>query len=373
VTPEGAIAPRSVLVTGGAGFIGANLVRMLAAPPLSLQTINLDKLTYAGHRASVAELEALPNYTLIQADVCDREALRAALEAHRPEAILHLAAESHVDRSIDAPGEFVQTNVVGVFSLLEETRRYWEALSGSAQDDFRLLAVSTDEVYGSLDREGAFTEATPYDPSSPYSASKAGGDHLVRAFGRTYGLRVLVTNCSNNFGPYQLPEKLVPLMIFNALSGRALPIYGRGENVRDWLHVEDHARALWRVLTSGQVGETYNIGARQELRNIDLVQRLCDLLDRLCPPADNPAMQGQSYSELITYVADRPGHDFRYAIDPTKIERELGWRPEHDLEGGLRATIRWYLDNRRWVEQVTAGSDYQRWIARNYERRGGAK
>ena len=336
------------LVTGGAGFIGSAVVRRLVRA--GARVVNLDKLTYAGNLDSVADVADHPGYAFEHVDICDADEVRRVLAQHRPDAVLHLAAESHVDRSIDGPGEFIQTNVVGTFTLLQEARRYWSALDGEARDRFRFLHVSTDEVFGSLGSTGFFTEETPYDPSSPYSASKASSDHLVRAWHRTYGLPVLVTNCSNNYGPYHFPEKLIPLVILNALEGKPLPVYGKGENVRDWLFVEDHAAALQTVVERGRVGETYAIGGHNERRNIDVVREICRLVDELAPDARIGPRE-----RLITFVADRPGHDARYAIDASRIERELGWKPAETFESGLRKTVEWYLANRTWWERVRSG------------------
>jgi len=340
----------AVLVTGGAGFIGSALVRQLIGET-ELQVVNLDKLTYAGNLESLGEARDHARHRFVQADICDATAVRRVLAETRPRTMFHLAAESHVDRSIDSPADFVQTNLVGTFTLLREALRYWQELPPAEAASFRLLHVSTDEVFGSLGPKGAFTEETPYDPSSPYSASKAGSDHLVRAWCRTYGLPVLITNCSNNYGPYQFPEKLIPLMIQHALEGKPLPVYGRGENVRDWLHVEDHVRALQLVAESGRVGETYNVGGGNERRNIDVVRQICALVDELGPPC--PAEPRES---LIQFVTDRPGHDQRYAIDGSKLHRELGWRPLGSFDAGLERTVRWYLDNQSWVERVRSGA-----------------
>ncbi|MBV9880625.1 MAG: dTDP-glucose 4,6-dehydratase [Gemmatirosa sp.] len=340
----------TLLVTGGAGFIGSALVRMLVRETAHT-VVNLDKLTYAGNLESLAEIDADPRYRFERADVCDAAAVRAILERHRPDGIVHLAAESHVDRSIDGPRDFVMTNVVGTFTLLQEALRYWRALDESAQARFRLVHVSTDEVFGSLGPTGHFTEETAYAPSSPYSASKAGSDHLARAWQHTYGLPVVVTNCSNNYGPYQFPEKLIPLTIQNAIAGVALPVYGRGENVRDWLYVDDHARALLLALERGTPGESYAVGGRQEWRNVDVVRAICTIVDELAPDgAIGPREQ------LIRFVTDRPGHDFRYAIDASKIERELGWTPRETFESGLRKTVAWYLENEAWRARVRSGA-----------------
>lgn len=338
----------TVLITGGAGFIGSALVRQLISETDST-IINVDKLTYAGNLASLAEARNHARHHFAQVDICSAEEIRALLEHFRPEAIFHLAAESHVDRSIDGPMEFIQSNVIGTFTLLQESLRYWRGLDRGAQSRFRFVHVSTDEVYGSLGQDGLFTETTPYDPSSPYSATKASSDHLARAWHRTYGLPVIVTNCSNNYGPYQFPEKLIPLMIRKALEGAPLPVYGKGDNVRDWLYVDDHARALRLACERGRPGETYNVGGRNERRNIEVVRTICALLDEL-RPAKRP------HAELISHVADRPGHDHRYAIDASKLTSELGWTARENFETGLRRTVEWYLANRSWVDDITSGA-----------------
>lgn len=330
------------MVTGGAGFIGSALVRHLIAES-DHEVLNLDKLTYAGTLSTVEPASASPRYRFVQADVCDAAAMRTVIADFQPDVITHLAAESHVDRSIDAPGAFIQTNLVGTYTLLSAAHDYWRGRSDAGRRAFRFHHISTDEVYGSLGADGAFTEDTPYDPRSPYSASKAGADHLVSAWGHTYGLPVLITNCSNNYGPYHFPEKLIPLMIVKALGGEMLPVYGQGANVRDWLYVDDHVRALRLVFEGGVPGETYNIGGNAEQRNIDVVKAVCAILDRVQPRAD-----GRSYAQQIGFVADRPGHDLRYAIDATKIRRELGWSPRESFETGLERTVRWYLDHREW-------------------------
>jgi dTDP-glucose 4,6-dehydratase len=339
---------RPYLVTGGCGFIGSALVRHLLRET-DAAVVNLDKLTYAGHPSTVAEVADSPRYQFVQADIADPEAVEAVFEEHRPRAVLHLAAESHVDRSIDGPGAFVQTNLVGTYTLLDAARRHWAGLPAPERDAFRFLHVSTDEVFGALGEEGAFSEDTPYDPRSPYSASKAGSDHLVRAWHHTYGLPVLVTNCSNNYGPYQYPEKLIPVVILKALANAPIPVYGVGGNVRDWLYVEDHVRALLAVLEGGTLGETYLVGGRSERRNLEVVRAICEVLDELTPPAEG------SHADRITFVTDRPGHDWRYAIDPSKLERELGWRPQESFESGLRKTVAWYLAHRQWCGEVTEG------------------
>jgi len=340
------------MITGGAGFIGSNLVRRLVRQ--GIEVLNVDKLTYAGNLNSLADLADSPHYQFTRADIADATAINAVITRFQPTGIMHLAAESHVDRSIDGPREFINTNIVGTFNLLQSSLQFWKNLTQAEQARFRFLHVSTDEVYGSLGGQGKFTESTAYDPHSPYSASKAGSDHLARAWQDTYGLPVLVTNCSNNYGPYQFPEKLIPVVILKCLRGDPIPVYGKGENIRDWLYVEDHCAALQLVLEQGIPGETYNIGGNNELRNIDLVHLLCDLIDQLAPK-DPPQ---QPSSNLITFVADRPGHDLRYAIDSGKIETELGWRPQQDHRSGFRKTVQWYLDNQSWWENILSG-DYQ--------------
>ena len=340
---------QTILVTGGAGFIGSCFVRTCIAER-SARLVNFDKLTYAGNLDSLEPVLADPDHIFLQGDITDRAMLDRVMAEHQPAAIVHFAAESHVDRSIDNPAEFVITNVLGTFHLLDSARRYWSRLPDERRRAFRFLHVSTDEVYGSLGPTGRFVESSPYDPSSPYSASKASSDHFVRAYHRTYGLPVLVTNCSNNYGPYQFPEKLLPLMILNALEGKPLPVYGDGRNVRDWLFVEDHCRALRCVLTAGCPGETYNVGGDCEQTNLDVVRRICDLVDEL-----RPGLPHAPCTSLITFVKDRPGHDRRYAIDPTKIRTALGWRPQHDFDAGLRRTVQWYLDHSQWVERVLTG------------------
>ncbi|TAK93832.1 MAG: dTDP-glucose 4,6-dehydratase [Aquabacterium sp.] len=356
-----------ILITGGAGFIGGNFVHhwfeRQAKLGLSEQepVVVFDKLTYAGNPNTIAEHLKAGRATLIQADIADRDAVRQALAQYRPRAILHFAAESHVDRSIHGPGEFIQTNMVGTFSLLEETRQYWGQMAEAEKAAFRFLHVSTDEVYGSLsDTDPAFSETTPYAPNSPYSASKAGSDHLVRAYHHTYGMPTLTTNCSNNYGPYHFPEKLIPLMILNALEGKPLPVYGDGLNIRDWLYVRDHCEAICQVLEKGRTGETYNVGGINEIKNIDVVTTICQKLDELRPRAD-----GSKYESLITYVKDRPGHDRRYAIDPRKIQSEIGWAPSETFESGINKTVSWYLENNAWIDTVRSGS-YRDWLAQNY-------
>lgn len=334
--------PLRILVTGGAGFIGSALVRHLVRET-SHHVLNLDKLTYAGNLASLEPIANSPRYRFVEADICDSAAVARTIADYQPDVITHLAAESHVDRSIDGPADFIQTNVVGTFTMLSAALDYWRMLDEEAKAAFRFHHISTDEVFGSLPDDGFFTEETPYDPHSPYSASKASSDHLVRAWHDTYGLPILITNCSNNYGPYHFPEKLIPLMIIKALAGDSLPVYGQGLNVRDWLFVEDHARALTSVFERGVPGESYIIGGRAERRNIEVVTRICETLDRIRPRAD-----GQPYKAQLTYVADRPGHDHRYAIDPSKIERELGWTAQESFDSGIERTIRWYLDNEEW-------------------------
>lgn len=372
-----------ILVTGGAGFIGSNLVRLLVLEK-GVSVVNLDKLTYAGNPESLSDLTDNPNYTFEQVDLCDAEAVRECVEAHQPDSIMHLAAESHVDRSIDGPGEFIQSNVVGTFNLLQAALEYWKSLPTggttsvssatsvsvgcATQESFRFLHVSTDEVYGSLEADAAgFSETTSYDPHSPYSASKAASDHLARAWADTYGLPVLVTNCSNNYGPYQFPEKLIPVVILKCLRGESIPVYGKGENIRDWLYVTDHAKALYTVLTKGRQGETYNIGGNNERQNIELVRMLCRLMDELVPEYQAKLEKNlttdfsllpsnKSYESLITFVKDRPGHDMRYAIDASKIRDELGWEPKEDFKSGFRKTVLWYLNNSKWWEAILDGS-----------------
>ncbi|HHY0363093.1 TPA: dTDP-glucose 4,6-dehydratase [Vibrio cholerae] len=342
-----------ILVTGGAGFIGSAVVRhVIQNTPDSV--VNLDKLTYAGNLESLASVANSERYAFEQVDICDRAELDRVFAEHQPDAVMHLAAESHVDRSIDGPAAFIETNIIGTYTLLEAARHYWSQLESERKAAFRFHHISTDEVYGDLEgTDDLFTETTAYEPSSPYSASKASSDHLVRAWLRTYGLPTIVTNCSNNYGPYHFPEKLIPLMILNALEGKALPVYGDGMQIRDWLFVEDHARALYKVVTEGQVGETYNIGGHNEKANIEVVNTLCALLEELVP--NKPAGIAH-YADLITYVKDRPGHDVRYAIDASKIERELGWKPEETFESGIRKTVEWYLHHREWWSRVLDGS-----------------
>ncbi|SDH17406.1 dTDP-glucose 4,6-dehydratase [Pseudomonas benzenivorans] len=358
-----------ILVTGGAGFIGSAVIRHIIGSTTD-SVVNLDKLTYAGNLESLVEVSASERYAFERVDICDRIEVERVFREHQPDAVMHLAAESHVDRSIDGPAAFIETNIVGTYTLLEAARQYWQGLDESRKTAFRFHHISTDEVYGDLDDpEELFTEATPYAPSSPYSASKASSDHLVRAWRRTYGLPTLVTNCSNNYGPYHFPEKLIPLIILNALEGKPLPVYGKGDQVRDWLYVEDHARALYKVVTEGQIGETYNIGGHNEKQNIEVVHALCVLLDELRPVRANSfASHLTCYKDLITHVQDRPGHDLRYAIDASKIQRELGWTPEETFESGIRKTVEWYLGNPEWVAHVKSGA-YQQWLDKNYSAR----
>jgi dTDP-glucose 4,6-dehydratase len=345
-----------ILITGGAGFIGSAVIRHIINHTQD-SVINLDKLTYAGNLESLTQVSNSSRYSFEQVDICNAVELKRVFLQHKPDAVMHLAAESHVDRSIDGPATFIETNIIGTYQLLEAAKDYWKSLDESRKAAFRFHHISTDEVYGDLEGpEDLFTETTAYAPSSPYSASKASSDHLVRAWKRTYGLPTLVTNCSNNYGPYHFPEKLIPLMILNALEGKPLPVYGKGNQIRDWLFVEDHARALYKVVTEGKVGETYNIGGHNEKQNIDVVHTICELLDELQPAKNLPI---KSYKELITFVKDRPGHDIRYAIDAGKIKRELGWVPEETFESGIRKTVEWYLANLQWAHRVQDGS-YQR-------------
>lgn len=356
-----------ILVTGGAGFIGSAVVRHIINQTDD-EVVNVDKLTYAGNLESLTEVAESSRYCFEHADICDHAAMVRIFSEHQPDAIMHLAAESHVDRSISGPAAFIETNIVGTYVLLESSRQYWSSLSAEKKAEFRFHHISTDEVYGDLPHPDEmasetvlpqFTEQTAYAPSSPYSASKASSDHLVRAWMRTYGLPTIVTNCSNNYGPYHFPEKLIPLVILNALEGKLLPIYGKGDQIRDWLYVEDHARALYAVVTQGKTGETYNIGGYNEKQNLDVVHTICDLLDEIIPKKEG------SYRDQITYVADRPGHDRRYAIDAQKINVELGWKPVETFESGIRKTVHWYLDNQQWVNNVKSGS-YQSWIDQQY-------
>ena len=343
-----------ILVTGGAGFIGSAVIRHIIHNTDD-EVLNVDKLTYAGNLESLKEIDQNPRYTFQQIDICDKEALEKAFNSFQPNLVMHLAAESHVDRSIDGPAEFINTNIVGTYHLLEAARQYWQNLDDLDKQQFKFHHISTDEVYGDLEgTTDLFTEDTPYAPSSPYSASKASSDHLVRAWHRTYGFPILITNCSNNYGPYHFPEKLIPLVILNALDGKALPIYGKGNQIRDWLYVEDHARALYKVVTEGKIGETYNIGGHNEKQNIEVVKTICHILDGL-----KPQENGQPYESLITFVKDRPGHDLRYAINASKIANELNWTPTETFDSGIRKTIEWYLNNMEWCSRVQDGS-YQR-------------
>ena len=344
----------NIIVTGGAGFIGSAVIRHIISSTHN-QVLNIDKLTYAGNLESLVDVEDNPRYSFKQIDLCDAEAIEQAFDHFQPDLIMHLAAESHVDRSIDGPAEFINTNIVGTYTLLEAARKYWQALEEEKKSTFKFHHISTDEVYGDLEgTTDLFTETTPYAPSSPYSASKASSDHLVRAWYRTYGLPVVITNCSNNYGPYHFPEKLIPLVILNALDGKPLPIYGKGDQIRDWLYVEDHARALYKVVTEGAIGETYNIGGHNEKQNIEVVRTICAILDELKPQSNE-----QPYESLITFVTDRPGHDVRYAIDATKIKNDLSWTPEETFDTGIRKTVEWYLNNLEWCRRVQDGS-YQR-------------
>ena len=353
----------TILVTGGAGFIGGNFVLDWVAGS-DETVINLDKLTYAGNLETLSTLHGNPSHIFVQGDIGDRVLVERLLAEHRPSAVINFAAESHVDRSIHGPGDFIETNIVGTYNLLESVRGYWNGLPEGQKAAFRFLHVSTDEVYGSLAKDDpAFAETNRYEPNSPYSASKAASDHLVRAWHHTYGLPVLTTNCSNNYGPFHFPEKLIPLMIVNALAGKPLPVYGDGMQIRDWLYVKDHCSAIRRVLEAGRLGETYNVGGWNEKPNIEIVKTVCALLDELRPRAD-----GKPYAEQITYVTDRPGHDRRYAIDATKIHRELGWMPAETFESGIRKTVQWYLDNSGWVVNVQSG-DYRKWLDQNYASR----
>ena len=344
-----------ILVTGGAGFIGSALIRFLI-DETQHHVLNVDKLTYAGNLESLISVESSPRYQFKQVDICNSGSLSECFKEFKPDVVMHLAAESHVDRSIDGPADFIQTNIVGTYNLLEVARKYWQSLDSLEQDRFRFHHISTDEVYGDLGAVGLFTEETPYEPSSPYSASKASSDHLVRAWNRTYGLPVLITNCSNNYGPFHFPEKLIPLVILNALEGKSLPVYGDGSQVRDWLYVEDHAKALYKVLIQGNMGETYNIGGFNERKNIDVVKTICAILDEVIE--EKPSNISQ-FEDLITFVEDRPGHDERYAIDASKIESQLGWRPEETFETGIRKTVLWFLGHMQWCQRVQDGS-YQR-------------
>ncbi|MEB6557863.1 dTDP-glucose 4,6-dehydratase [Acinetobacter baumannii] len=352
-----------ILVTGGAGFIGSAVVRHIIKNTNN-DVLNVDKLTYAGNLESLKEVDQNSRYQFSKTDICDRKALDVLFKEFQPDLVMHLAAESHVDRSITGSAAFIETNIIGTYQLLEAARHYWNNLSDDKKTVFRFHHISTDEVYGDLEgTDDLFHETTSYAPSSPYSASKASSDHLVRAWNRTYGLPVVITNCSNNYGPYHFPEKLIPLVILNALKGKALPIYGKGDQIRDWLYVEDHARALYKVVTEAKVGETYNIGGHNEQKNIDVVKAICELLEELAP---NKPEGVNHYVDLITYVKDRPGHDLRYAIDATKIKEDLGWVPEESFETGLRKTVEWYLNNQEWVENVQSG-EYKNWVQQQYQ------
>lgn len=352
-----------LLITGGAGFIGSAVIRHIIKNKQD-HVLNIDKLTYAGNLESLNSIDTNARYQFIQADICDADHLKQIFAQYQPDVVMHLAAESHVDRSISGPAAFIETNIVGTYQLLEVARQYWAGLDQQCQQSFRFHHISTDEVYGDLEgTTDLFTEQTPYSPSSPYSASKASSDHLVRAWHRTYGLPVLITNCSNNYGPYHFPEKLIPLIILNALEGKPLPVYGKGNQIRDWLYVEDHARALYSVVTQGQIGETYNIGGHNEKQNIEVVHAICELLEELAPNKPQGVAQ---YKDLIHFVQDRPGHDVRYAIDASKIQQDLNWTPEETFESGLRKTVQWYLDNSAWVQHVKSG-EYQNWISQQYK------
>ena len=356
---------QNVLITGGAGFIGSNFVRFLMSVEPKVQIVNLDALTYAGSQENLKELTSPDRYTFVQGSICDQDLLHKLLRQHQIDTIVHFAAESHVDRSILGPGQFVETNIVGTFTLLESARKYWLEQKVFSLDAVRFHHISTDEVFGSLAKgEPAWTEETPYAPNSPYAASKASSDHLVRSYGHTYGLPFTLTNCSNNYGPYQFPEKLIPLMILNALELKRLPVYGDGQQIRDWLHVEDHCEAIHLVLTSGENGSTFNIGGNNQPANLTIVKTICDILDELLPREDSA-----SYHDLIQFVKDRLGHDRRYAMDSGKIERELGWHPRHSLTEGLRDTVDWYLSHPEWVTAIHKQQEYQSWLAQNYEKR----
>ena len=339
--------PKVFFITGGSGFIGSNFVRYLLEKKDVKLVINLDKLTYAGNTSNLKEFDSDSRYVFIKGDIIDSKIVRGIFQNHNPDCLVHFAAETHVDRSIDGPSEFVNTNIFGTFTLLQESLRYHKSLSKNSEMGFRFHHISTDEVFGSLGKTGSFSETTPYDPSSPYSAAKASSDHLARAWHRTFGLPVLITNCSNNYGPYQFPEKLIPLMVINSLNEKPLPVYGKGENIRDWLYVEDHCDAVLTVLKNGIIGETYNIGGRNEIPNLTIVQTICDILDEI-----KPRLTGNPYSELITFVQDRPGHDYRYSIDASKIEKELNWVPNESFETGISKTIQWYLEHQDWWEKI---------------------
>lgn len=352
---------KNILVTGGAGFIGSAVIRYLINETNS-NVLNIDKLTYAGNLESLETVSNNPRYQFLHADICDKSAMTKAFDDFKPNIVMHLAAESHVDRSIDGPMDFIQTNIIGTYNLLEVARNYWQNLTEDKKSRFKFHHISTDEVYGDLEgTDDLFTEETSYSPSSPYSASKASSDHLVRAWYRTYGLPIVITNCSNNYGPYHFPEKLIPLVILNALDGKPLPVYGDGKQIRDWLYVEDHARALYLVATTAKVGETYNIGGHNEKQNIDVVKTICTILDNMKPRED-----GQSYTQQITFVKDRPGHDLRYAIDASKISNELNWQPQETFESGIQKTVEWYLANQDWVNHVKSG-EYQNWVEKQYQ------
>lgn len=344
---------KTIFVTGGAGFIGSALIRYLIEKD-EFKVINIDNLSYSGNLQSLDSIKNFRHYKFVQVDICDESKLESLFNENKPDAVIHLAAESHVDRSIDAPKKFIETNVVGTFNLLEQSKKHYQSLSNNLKENFRFLHVSTDEVFGDLGKKnGLFSEDTPYDPSSPYSSTKAASDHLVRAWNRTYGLPILITNCSNNYGPFQFPEKLIPHTIMNALEGKEIPVYGDGKQIRDWLFVEDHVKALTKVLIQGEVGETYNIGGNNEIQNIEVVRKICDLLDKLTPCKLNGL---NSFSELITYVIDRPGHDVRYAIDASKIKNKLNWEPEQDFDSGIEKTVKWYLSNLTWSKNILSGS-----------------
>ncbi len=363
---------KTVLITGGSGFIGTNFVRLLVQSG-EYRVINLDVLTYAANALSLQDLEGYPGYVFIRGDITDRELVKSLFETYHPAGVIHFAAESHVDRSIVSADDFVTTNVVGTYTMLEAARLYWKDLPEEEKGSFRFLHVSTDEVFGSLGPDGYFTEETPYAPNSPYSASKASSDHFVRAYHHTYGLPTVITNCSNNYGPYQFPEKLIPLMIMNALSGKPLPVYGDGSNVRDWIYVEDHCKAVRLAFEKGTPGHVYVVGANNEQKNLNLVHEICNILDEVAPPEEIPDLRERglkSYRELISFVTDRPGHDRRYAIDSARIRHELGWQPEVGFEAGLRRTIEWYLSNPKWVDEASGGS-YAEWIEKNYAWRAG--
>jgi dTDP-glucose 4,6-dehydratase len=360
MTAENPVCKR-FFITGGAGFIGSAVIRFLIEQT-DHQVINVDKLTYAGNLESLADISTDERYSFEQVDICNSTEIEQLFHQYHPDIVMHLAAESHVDRSISGPGDFIQTNITGTYVMLEAARQYWASLGADKKECFRFHHISTDEVYGSLDASGLFTEKTAYDPSSPYSASKAASDHLVRAWHRTYGLPILLTNCSNNYGPCQFPEKLIPLVILNACQGKPLPIYGKGNQVRDWLYVEDHARALYQVVKDGEVGQTYNIGGHNEKTNLQVVKAICAILDEARP--EHPAGITR-YEELITFVQDRAGHDQRYAIDASKIQQKLNWTPAESFETGIRKTVRWYLDNQIWVDHVTSG-EYSNWIKKQY-------